>query len=127
MPQPNMQKMLKQVQKMQEDMAEAQESLKNEEVEATAGGGMVTVKVSGDLVVKSIAIDPEAIDPEDPELLQDTITAAVNEGIRAAQDMAAGKMEGLTGGLDLDGLGLGGMGGGPGGMGGLGGPGGLPR
>ncbi|MBA2765448.1 MAG: YbaB/EbfC family nucleoid-associated protein [Solirubrobacterales bacterium] len=130
MPQPNMQKMLKQVQKMQEDMAEAQESLKHEEVEATAGGGMVTVKVSGDLVVKSIAIDPEAIDPEDPELLQDTITAAVNEGIRAAQDMAAGKMEGLTGGLDLDGLGLGGMGGGPGGMGGLGGPGGpggLPR
>lgn len=130
MPQPNMQKMLKQVQKMQEDMAEAQESLKHEEVEATAGGGMVTVKVSGDLVVKSIAIDPEAIDPEDPELLQDTITAAVNEGIRTAQDMAAGKMEGLTGGLDLDGLGLGGMGGGPGGMGGLGGPGGpggLPR
>ncbi len=127
MPQPNMQKMLKQVQKMQEDMVEAQESLKHEEVEATAGGGMVTVKVSGDLVVKSIAIDPEAIDPEDPELLQDTITAAVNEGIRAAQDMAAGKMEGLTGGLDLDGLGLGGMGGGPGGMGGLGGPGGLPR
>jgi len=130
MPQPNMQKMLKQVQKMQEDMAEAQEALKHEEVEATAGGGMVTVKVSGDLVVKSIVIDPEAIDPEDPELLQDTITAAVNEGIRAAQDMAAGKMEGLTGGLDLGGLGLGGMGGGaggPGSMGGLGGPGGLPR
>ncbi|MCP9489120.1 MAG: YbaB/EbfC family nucleoid-associated protein [Solirubrobacteraceae bacterium MAG38_C4-C5] len=130
MPQPNMQKMLKQVQQMQEDMAAAQEALKHEEVEATAGGGMVTVKVSGDLVVKSIAIDPEAIDPEDPELLQDTITAAVNEGIRAAQDMAAGKMEGLTGGLDLGGLGLGEMGGGAGGMGGLGGPGGpggLPR
>lgn len=123
----DMNKMLQQVGQMQEQMQKAQAELADETVEATAGGGMVTVKVSGDLVVKSIAIDPEAIDPEDPELLQDTITAAVNEGIRAAQDMAAGKMEGLTGGLDLDGLGLGGMGGGPGGMGGLGGPGGLPR
>ena len=71
MPQPpNMQQMLKQVQKMQQDMMAAQEQLKHEEVEASAGGGMVTVKVSGDLVVKSIAIAPEAIDPDDPELLQ---------------------------------------------------------
>ena len=65
---PNMQQMMKQVQKMQEDMLEAQEALKHEEVEASAGGGMVKVKVSGDLVVKSITISPEAVDPDDAEL-----------------------------------------------------------
>lgn len=112
MPQPNMQQMLKQVQKMQSDMLAAQEKLKDEEVEASAGGGMVTVKVSGDSVVKSIAIDPEAIDPEDPELLQDMVIAAVNEGLRAAQQLAADRMGGIAGGL-----------GGPGGLGGLGLPG----
>ena len=74
-----MNQMLQQVQKMQQDMMAAQEALKNEEVEASAGGGMVTVTVSGDLVVKAITIDPEAIDPEDPELLQDMVLAAVNE------------------------------------------------
>ena len=79
MPQPNMQQMLKQAQKMQQDMLAAQESLKDEVVEASAGGGMVTVKVTGDLVVKSIEIDPEAVDPEDVELLQDMVLAAVNE------------------------------------------------
>lgn len=106
MPQPNMQQMLKQVQKMQADMLAAQEQLKQEEVEASAGGGMVTVKVSGDLVVRSIAIDPEAIDPEDPELLQDMVTAAVNEGLRSAQQLAADRMGPIAGGL-----------GGPGGLG----------
>jgi DNA-binding YbaB/EbfC family protein len=106
MPQPNMNQMLKQVQKMQADMMKAQEDLKTEEVTATAGGGMVTVTVSGDLVVKSITIDPEAIDPEDPELLADLVLAAVNEGIRAAQELAAKKMGGLTGGMDLGGMGL---------------------
>ncbi len=109
MPQPNMQQMLQQVQKMQQDMLAAQEQLKQEEVEASAGGGMVTVKVSGDLVVKSITIDPEAIDPEDPELLQDMVVAAVNEAMRAAQSLAAQRMGGLTGGLDLGSLGLPGM------------------
>ena len=100
MPQPpNMNQMLKQVQKMQADMMAAQEKLKDERVEATAGGGMVKVVVSGDLEVKDIAINPEAIDPEDPELLQDLILAAVNEGLRSAQEMAATKMGGLTGGL----------------------------
>jgi DNA-binding YbaB/EbfC family protein len=68
---------------------------------------MVTVTVTGDLVVKEITIDPEAIDPEDPELLQDMVLAAVNEAIRQAQEMAATKMGGLTGGLDLGGLGMG--------------------
>ena len=105
-PMPNMQQMMKQVQKMQADMAKAQEALKDEEVSATSGGGMVTVKVSGDQVLKSIEIKPEAIDPDDPELLQDMILAAVNEGMRASQELAAKKMGGLTGGMDLGGLGL---------------------
>jgi DNA-binding YbaB/EbfC family protein len=108
MPQPpNMQKMLQQVQKMQQDMMAAQEALKDEQVEASAGGGMVTVVVSGDLVVKSITIDPEAIDPEDPDMLSDLVLAAVNEGLRAAQELAASKLGGISGGLG--GLGLPGM------------------
>ena len=107
MPQPpNMQQMLKQVQKMQQDMEAAQEQLKHEEVEASAGGGMVTVKVSGDLVIKSITIDPEAIDPEDPELLQDMVLAATNEAIRSAQELATSKLGGIAGGGGLGGLGL---------------------
>ena len=107
MPQPpNMQKMMQQVQKMQADMVAAQEQLKHEEVEASAGGGMVTVKVTGDLVVKSISIDPEAIDPEDPELLQDMVLAATNEAMRAAQELQASKLGGIGGGMDLGGLGL---------------------
>ena len=104
MPQPNMQQLLKQAQKMQEDMLAAQESLKDEIVDASAGGGMVTVKVSGDLEVKSIKISPEAIDPDDLELLQDMVLAAVNEGLRSAQELAANKLGGITGGLG--GLGL---------------------
>jgi nucleoid-associated protein EbfC len=108
--QPNMQQMLKQVQKMQQDVMAAQESLKDEEVEATAGGGMVKVTVSGDLVVKSIAINPEAIDPEDPDMLSDLVLAAVNEGIRAAQELQASKLGSVTGDLGgLGGLGLPGM------------------
>jgi DNA-binding YbaB/EbfC family protein len=104
MPQPNMNQMLKQVQKMQADMMAAQEQLKDEEVEASAGGGMVKVKISGDLIVKAITIAPDAIDPEDPELLQDMVLAATNEAIRAAQELAASKMGGLAGGLGDMGL-----------------------
>jgi DNA-binding YbaB/EbfC family protein len=106
-PQPNMQQLLKQAQKMQEDMLAAQESLKDETVEASSGGGMVKVTVSGDLVVKSITVDPQAVDPEDVELLQDMVLAALNEGLRAAQELAADKMGGIAGGL---GGGLGGLG-----------------
>jgi DNA-binding YbaB/EbfC family protein len=106
MPQPNMNQMLKQVQKMQADMIKAQEALANETVEASAGGGMVTVTITGDLQVKDIKIDPEAIDPEDAELLQDMVLAAVNEAIRQAQELAATRMGGLTGGMDLGSLGL---------------------
>jgi DNA-binding YbaB/EbfC family protein len=118
-PQPNLQRMLQQAQKMQQDMVAAQEALKNEEVEASAGGGMVTVKVSGDLRVKSIAIDAGALEDGDADLLSDMVLAAVNEGLRAAQELAATKMGSVAGGLDLGGLDLGGLGG-------LGGPG-LPR
>ena len=110
MRQPNMQQMMKQVQKMQADMAAAQEALKTEELDVTAGGGMVTVKITGGLEVKSVTIDPDAIDPEDAELLQDTVTAAVNEAIRQAQEMAEKRMSGLTGGMDLGAMGLGGLG-----------------
>jgi|SRR5919107_471631 DNA-binding YbaB/EbfC family protein len=110
--QPNMNAMLKQVQKMQADMAKAQEELKNEVVEASSGGGMVTVKVSGDLEIREIRIDPEAVDPDDVELLQDMVLAAVNEAVRAAQELAASKMNAAAGGLA-----------GPGGLGGLGLPG----
>jgi nucleoid-associated protein EbfC len=106
MPQPNMQQMLRQVQKMQQDMAAAQEQLKHEEVEASAGGGMVKVKVSGDLVVKAVVIAPDAIDPDDPELLQDMVLAATNEALRAAQELQQSKLGGLTGGMDLGSLGL---------------------
>ena len=75
--------MMKQVQKMQADMVKAQEELKNEVVEASAGGGMVTVKITGDLELREMRIDPEAVDPDDVELLQDMVQAAVNEAIRA--------------------------------------------
>jgi nucleoid-associated protein EbfC len=92
---------------MQAEMVAAQEALKDEVVEASAGGGMVTVKVSGDLEVKSISIDPEAVDPEDVELLQDMVLAAVNEGLRAAQELASKKLGGITGGLGGPGGGLG--------------------
>ena len=107
MPQPNMQQMLQQVQKMQKDMMAAQEQLAEETVTASAGGGMVTVTVSGDLILKDIKSDAAALDPEDPEIVQDMVLAAVNEAIRQAQELAANKMGGLTGGLDLGGLGLG--------------------
>ena len=112
MPQPNMNQMMKQVQQMQAEMMKAQESLKDEVVEASAGGGMVTVKVTGELEIKELTIDPEAVDPEDVEMLQDMVLAATNEALRSAQELAANKMQQATGGM-----------GGPGGLGGLGLPG----
>jgi DNA-binding YbaB/EbfC family protein len=98
-PQPNMGQMMKQVQQMQAEMAKAQEQLRHEVVEASAGGGMVTAKVSGDLELKELRIDPEAVDPEDVELLQDMVQAAVNEALRSAQELAANRMGAATGGL----------------------------
>jgi nucleoid-associated protein EbfC len=98
--------MMKQVQQLQGEMMEAQEKLKDEVVETSAGGGMVKVKMSGDLRLLEIAIDPEAIDPEDAELLQDMVTAAVNEAIRSAQELASSKLGGIAGAGGLGGLGL---------------------
>ena len=109
-PQPNMQQMLKQVQKMQAEMMAAQESLKDERVEASVGGGMVKVVATGELAIESITIDPAAVDPEDVEMLQDTVLAAVNEALRSAQELAASKMGNVTGGLGGPGGGLGGLG-----------------
>jgi len=100
--------MLKQVQEMQAEMMQAQEQLKDEIVEASAGGGTIKVKMSGDLVLKEVWIDPEAIDPEDSEVLADMVMAAVNEVLRAAQERATEKMGGIAGGMP----GLGGPGGG---------------
>jgi nucleoid-associated protein EbfC len=102
---PNMQQMMAQVQKMQRDMQLAQEQLKSELVEASAGGGMVSVKVSGDLLVKEVRIDPAAVDPEDVEILADMVIAAVNDALRKAQELAESKLGGATGGLDLGALG----------------------
>ena len=95
----DMNALMKQAQQMQAEMLKAQESLKDEEVEASAGGGMVKVKMTGDLQLKEIVIDPEAIDPEEAELLADMVQAAVNEALRAAQELAGSKMGGITGGL----------------------------
>jgi nucleoid-associated protein EbfC len=110
MPQPNMQQMLKQVQKMQQDMMAAQEQLKLEVVEASVGGGMVTVKVSGDLEVKEVRIDQAAVDPDDVELLQDMVLAAINQALAQAQELAASRMGSVTGGLGGAGGPLGGLG-----------------
>jgi len=101
--------MLKQVQKMQADMVAAQEQLKHETVEASAGGGMVTVKATGDLQITEIKIAPEAIDPDDPELLSDMVLAAVNEALRSAQALAQSKLGGMAGLGDLGGMGLPGL------------------
>jgi hypothetical protein len=98
---PQYNKMLKQVQEMQTKMALAQEELANETVEASAGGGMVTVVVTGSLEVREVHIKPEAVDPDDVEMLEDLVTAATNEALRAAQELASRKLGGATGGLDL--------------------------
>ena len=98
---PQYQKMLKQVQDMQKKMAQAQEELAQETVEASAGGGTVTVVVSGALEVREVRIDPDAVDPDDVEMLQDLVTAATNEALRAAQALAQQKLGGATAGVDL--------------------------
>ncbi len=103
--------MLSQVQRMQEEMKLAQASLSDETVTVTAGGGGITIVITGHQRVQSIAIAKDLIDPEDPEMLQDMLVAAINSAIEQSQTMAAEKMEGITGGVDLGGLGglLGGM------------------
>jgi DNA-binding YbaB/EbfC family protein len=103
----DMNKMLQQVQQMQADMVKAQEELANERVEASVGGGMVTVTASGSGEIVGVKITPEAIDPEDPETLEDLVVAGVNEALRNAQDLAQSKLGGVAG--DLKGLGLPGL------------------
>lgn len=125
MPQPpNLQNMLRQAQEMMAAQQEAQEALKKERVEASAGGGMVKVAMTGDLRLDSVTIDPDAVDPEDVEMLQDMVVAAVNEAVRSAQELAESKLGGAAGDFDpmsaLDALGMGGLGG----LGGGGAPGG---
>ena len=97
-------KMLQQVQQMQEQMQKAQEELAKETVEATAGGGAVTVKATGALEITEIKISPQAIDPDDPEMLADLVLAAVNEALRSAQALMESKLGGAMGGMH--GLGL---------------------
>ncbi|HSS31876.1 MAG TPA: YbaB/EbfC family nucleoid-associated protein [Solirubrobacterales bacterium] len=101
--------LMKQAQQMQDQMMQAQEQLKDETVEASAGGGMVKVTMGGDLTLREITINPEAIDPEEAEMLEEMVKAAVDAGLRAAQDLASSKMGGITGGMGGGGIpGLGG-------------------
>lgn len=97
-------KMMKQMQQMQRQMAQIEEELKNEKVEATAGGGMVKATVSGKQDVLEIKINPEAVDPEEVELLEDMVMAALKEAIEKSRQLAQQKMGGLTGGMNIPGL-----------------------
>jgi nucleoid-associated protein EbfC len=107
--QPNMQQLMKQAQKMQQQLLAAQEELAQAEVTGSAGGGLVSATVTGSGELRSVAIDPSVVDPDDVETLQDLIVAAVRDASRAAQELAAEKMGPVTGGLGGAGLGLPGM------------------
>jgi len=96
--------MLQQLQKLQEEMVKTQEALGDETVTVTAGGGAITVVISGHQKIQSITIDPEVVDPEDVEMLQDLVMAAVNEAIDKSQQLAAERLGALTGGLRIPGL-----------------------
>ena len=100
----NMGAMMKQAQKMQAELARAQEEIKDMTFEATAGGGMVKVVANGDMTVDSIVIDPEAVDPEDVEMLQDMVAAAVNEALRGVSEIGSQRLNAATGGLNIPGL-----------------------
>jgi len=100
----NMNQMLKQAQKLQEEMARTQEEVKTKTVEATAGGGAVKVVVNGSLELLELHIQPDAVNPEDVEMLEDLVKAAVNEGFRKAQELVSVEMSKLTGGLKIPGL-----------------------
>lgn len=100
----NMNNILKQAQKMQENMQKMQEELETKEVEASVGGGAVTVKVNGKKEVIDIIIKPEVVDPEDIEMLQDLVLSAVNEALRSVDDMQSSQMSKLTGGMNIPGL-----------------------
>ncbi len=104
MPGGNMSSMIKQAQKMQQDMLRVQEELETKTVEATVGGGSVTVEVNGKKELVKIQIQPQAVDPDDVEMLEDLIMAAVNEGMRKADEMATNEMNKVAGGMNIPGL-----------------------
>lgn len=99
----NMQQMMKQARKMQEQLAAAQENLKSQTVDASAGG-MVKVTVNGEMELVNLTIDPDALDPEDVDMLQDMIMAAVNEAVRGVNELANKQMGAITGGLNIPGM-----------------------
>lgn len=103
----DMNKMMQQVQQMQQQMQQAQEELAQETVTASAGGGAVKATMTGGMELVSVEIDPEVVDPEDVEMLQDMVQAAVSEALNSAQEMSSNRMSGITG--DLGGMGLPGM------------------
>ena len=100
----NMNNMIKQAQKMQEEMMKAQEALSEQEFEASVGGGAVSVKANGGKEILEIKISPDAIDPEDVEMLEDMLVSAVNEVLRKTDEAQANNLKGLTGGLNIPGL-----------------------
>ena len=100
----NMQSMIKQAQKMQEDMAAKQEELEAQEYDVAAGGGVVKVRINGKKEILSVEIDPEVIDPDDPETLQDLIVAAVNEAIKKVEAISQDEMQKITGSMSLSGM-----------------------
>lgn len=97
-------RMMQQAQQLQKNMMKVQEELESATVEATSGGGVVKAVVTGDLKLESISIDPEVVDPQDVEMLQDLVHTAVNDAIEKAQKMASSRMGGITGGLNIPGL-----------------------
>ena len=105
----NMQAVLKQAQKMQEDMAAKQEELDAREYDVSAGGGVVNVKINGKKEILSVKLAPEIVDPDDIETLEDLVVAAVNEAIKKVESTASAEMQSITGNVGLGGMGLGGM------------------
>ena len=100
----NMQSMIKQAQKMQEDMAAKQAELEEQEYETSAGGGVVSVKINGRKEILSVKIDPEVVDPDDVETLEDLVVAAVNEAIKTVESVSSEEMQKITGGMGLPGM-----------------------
>ena len=100
----NMNNMIKQAQKMQEEMLKAQESLGEQIIETSVGGGAVSVKVNGKKEIMEIKLSPDAVDPDDVEMLEDMIVSAVNEALRKADEAAAGSLSKITGGMNIPGL-----------------------
>lgn len=100
----DMKKMMKQAQRMQAELAKAQDEIQDMKFEATAGGGMVKVVATGDMAVESIAIDPEAVDPQDVEMLEAMVLAAVNEALRGVSELSSQRLNAATGGMSIPGL-----------------------